>query len=68
MCNSDNPIEWLKQPKVFYSADDSSIKVGESTQDGDMGIGIHQVQAQKDDSTELDFHSAEIPKRKVSTL
>ena len=50
-----------------YFSDDFSIKVGEPTQDGDMGMGIHQAHAQEDDSTELDFHSAEIPKRKVST-
>ena len=50
-----------------YFSDDSSIKVGEPTQDGDMGMGIHQAQAQEDDSTELEFHSAEIPKRKDCT-
>ena len=50
-----------------YFSDDSNIKIGEPTQDGDMGMGIHQVQAQEGDSTEPDFHSAEIPKRKVTT-
>ena len=69
------PQTYLASPRLSldtdalstYFSDDSSIKVGEPTQDGDMGMGIHQAHAQEDDSTELDFHSAEIPKRKVST-
>ena len=69
------PQTYLASPRLSldtdvlntYFSDDSSIKVGEPTQDGDMGMGIHQVHAQEDDSTELDFHSAEIPKKKVST-
>lgn len=38
-----------------YFSDDPSIKVGEPTQNGEMGMGIHQVQAQEDDSAEMDL-------------
>ena len=57
----------IQTPLVPTSQMTPASRLVEPTEDGDMGMGIHQAQAQEDDSTELDFHSAEIPKRKVST-
>ena len=70
------PQPYLASPRLSldtdalntYFSDDSSIKVCEPTQDGDMGMGNQQVQTQEDDSADLDFHSAKLPMRKVGSL
>ena len=70
------PQPYLASPRLSldtdalntYFSDDSSINVCEHTRDEDMGMENQQVQAQEDDSADLDFHSGKLPMRKVSTL